>query len=245
MSIRPVPVRVVSQIQSGQYVEMRDLLGDNAAVGRHMDDIRTTMGANILQVSARPRVREVSSLQSWLCCFLTFLAVGTSDRVTRKRLAYTILVVRESLRHGGNGRLESDRLFRQQAALDHSLPWNIIHPGLQATTILAQRAQSGGSFCSLCQDCDHTTSQCALSQLQQQPVGGYPSRGPSSRLTSSRICHSWNDGACIHPGACNYRHVCLNCFEASHPAQDCHTPRQRARPVAGAARPHAAPPRSS
>ena len=117
---------------------MRDLLGDNAAVGRHMDDMRTTMGANILQISARPRVGEVSSLQSWLCCFMTFLAVGTSDRVTRERLAYAILVIRESLRHGGNGWMEYDRLFRQQAALDHTLPWNIIHPGLQATTILAQ-----------------------------------------------------------------------------------------------------------
>ena len=101
MSIRPVPVRVVSQIQSGQYVDMRDLLGDNAAVGRHMDDMRTTMGANILQISARPRVGEVSSLQSWLCCFMTFLAVGTSDRVSRERLAYAILVTGSRCVTGG------------------------------------------------------------------------------------------------------------------------------------------------
>ena len=96
MSLRPVPARLVNQIQTGQYVEMWDLLGDNAAVGHHLDDMRALTGASVLQVSSRPRVREVTSLHSWLCCFLTFL-VGTTDAVTRERLAYTILLIRESL----------------------------------------------------------------------------------------------------------------------------------------------------
>ena len=217
ISLRPVPARLVSQIQSGHYVEMRDLLGDNAAIGRQLEDIRTTMGANILQVSSRPRVRDVTSLESWLCCFLSFLAVGTADLVTRERLAYAILMIRESLQHGGSGWLQYDRLFRQQAAVDHTLPWNVINPGLQATTILAQRSAAGGQFCSLCQDCDHSTEQCALAQLQHQPVET-TGRGPTTRLSTSRICHSWNEGACTHPGTCNFRHVCLNCFQASHPA---------------------------
>ena len=199
--------------------------------------MRHAAGASVLQVSARPRVRENTSLQSWLCCFLTFLAVGTTDLVTRERLAYAILLVRESLRHGGSGWMDYDRLFRQQAAFDPSLSWNIIHPGLQATTILAQRAPSSGLFCTLCQDCDHVASQCALAQLQQQPVQVQATRGALPR-PSSRICHSWNDGACIHPGTCTYRHVCLNCFQASHPAYDCRAPRSRV--GRGASRPPAA-----
>ena len=64
MSLRPVPSRLVSQIQAGQFIEMRDLLGDNAAVGRHVEDIRSSMGASLVQVSARQRVREVTSLNS-------------------------------------------------------------------------------------------------------------------------------------------------------------------------------------
>ena len=52
VSHRPVPARLVSQIQSAHYVEMRDLLGDNTAIGRQLEDIRTTMGANVLQVSS-------------------------------------------------------------------------------------------------------------------------------------------------------------------------------------------------
>ena len=246
MSLRPVPTRLVSMIQNGRYVEMRDLLGDNAAVGRHMEDIRASVGASVLQMSTRPRVREVTSLQSWICCFLTYLAIGTADVVTRERLAYAVLLVRESLRHGGGGWLEYDRLFRQQAALDPNLQWNVIHPGLQATTILSQRSSVAGSFCTLCQDCDHTAAQCALSQLQQLPTRTLPSRAASSRPASVRICHSWNDGACIHPGTCNYRHICLNCHQASHPARDCHTPsRSRSGPLSARVPSSSAPPRSA
>ena len=245
ISLRPLPARLVSLIQSGRFVEMRDLLGDNAAVGGRMEEIRAAEGVSILQVAARPRVREVSSLPSWMCCFLSFLAVSTTDGVTRERLAYAILIIREYLRHGGSGWLEYDRLFRQQAALNPALRWDVIHPGLQATTIVAQRSGTGGMFCSLCQDCDHPVSQCALAQFQQLPTGGQQGRQAQPRQALPRICHSWNEGACTYPGRCTYRHVCLNCHQASHTARECRAP-SRARTASGTARPYpTAPSRSS
>ena len=67
-----------------------------------------------------------------MSCFLTYLAIGTSDPITQERLAYAVLIIREAMRHGGQGWLEYDRLFRQQAALNPTLPWNVIHPELQA-----------------------------------------------------------------------------------------------------------------
>ena len=70
------------------------------------------------------------------CCFLTYLAVGTSDQLMRDKMTYATLLICEALKHGGQGWLEYDKLFRQQAALNSGLPWNIIHPGLQASTIL-------------------------------------------------------------------------------------------------------------
>ena len=136
MSLRPILVHIVSLVQAGRYVEMHDLLGDNVAMRGHLDDIRETMGSSVLQVSSWAHVREVTTLPSRLCCFVSFLAVGTTDCVTWEGLAYATLLIRESLRHGGSGWLEYDRLFRQQAAIDPTLRWNLIHPGLQATTIL-------------------------------------------------------------------------------------------------------------
>ena len=226
-----VPERIVQQILAGRYVEMRDLLGDNMAVRRHFEDIQGSLGSNVVQIaSSRPRVREVSTIPSWVCCFLTFLAVGTSDPVVRERLAYAVLLVREAMRHGGQGWIEYDRLFRQQAAMNPSLPWNVLHAGLQASTILGGRSPGAGTFCTLCQECDHSNAQCALTQLQQQPVNN-PGRAPAR--WPGRICSSWNDGACIFPGACTYRHICSNCRLPGHPAKDC----RRARSSASSSRP--------
>ena len=107
-------------------------------------------------------MREVTTLESWICCFLSYLAVRTTDPITRDRLVYAVLLVRKSFRHEGYG-LEYDRLFWEQAAQSPSLPWNVIVPSLQATTILVQRS-GGGGFCLICQECDHTASACALAQ---------------------------------------------------------------------------------
>lgn len=84
---------------------------DNAAFGKHMEDTQASVGVSILHDGLN-QMRKVTSLPSWICCILTYLAVGTSDLVTRERLAYAILVVREVLRHGSMGWIEYDRLVR-------------------------------------------------------------------------------------------------------------------------------------
>ena len=49
-----------------------------------------------------------------------------------------------SLRHGNNGWLEYDRVFRRQLAINLLLAWNTIEPGLLG------QGPSAGVFCSLC-----------------------------------------------------------------------------------------------
>ena len=51
------------------------------------------MGVQLLLANTRPRVREITTLPSSICCFLTYLAVGTSDPVTRDKLAYAVLLI--------------------------------------------------------------------------------------------------------------------------------------------------------
>ena len=223
MSLHPVPARVVSLIQSGRFIEMRDLLTDNVTVRSHFEDMHGALGVQLLPVNTRPRVREITTLPSWICCFLTYLAVGTSDPTTRDRLAYAILLIREAMRHGGRGWMEYDRLFRQQAAIDPGLAWNTIHPGLQATTVLSQPPQGAGTFCSLCRECDHIAANCALAQFQH-PTTRATNAPNTSGSAQRRICSSWNDGSCTYPGSCSYQHICSNCFHSSHRNRDCRAP---------------------
>ena len=149
LSSDPIPAKVVHSIRSGRYVEMRDLLGDNMALTQHLESIHGYFPLHILPGASRPRLREVTTLPQWIYCFLAYLAVKTTDPLTRDQLAYVRLIVSQAQRHCGQGWLEYDCLFRRQSALDPSLPWNMIQPGLQATTILGQHPGMG-HFCTLC-----------------------------------------------------------------------------------------------
>ena len=213
LSSEPVPARLVQRIQGGHFVEMRDLLGDNIALTQHFE-LAANYFPTVLPSSERPRLREVSSLPSWVYCFLTYLAVLVQDQTVRDRLVYARLIVREALCHGGRGWLDYDRLFWQQAALDPSLHWGSLYPSLMASTVLSQRSGTG-SFCGLCQGCDHTSSDCAMTFLRHPVRQGPPSR-------STQICLSWNDGRCaVTPGPCFRLHVCATCGSPHHRANEC------------------------
>ena len=166
MSLSPVPARIVQQVRSGQLVDMRDLLGANAAVRQHFEGVHGALGFHVFPMYSRQKVWEVTALPSWITCFLTYLAVLIPDPVTCECLAYAILVVQEAMHHGGQDWLDYDWLFQQQAVIDSNLQWNLVHPGLQATTISSHRSGLD-TFYNLCQECDHTMQQCAMTQLQQ------------------------------------------------------------------------------
>jgi hypothetical protein len=216
----PFPRKLVDKVKSGQFVEMRELLADNISL---LNQLETIQGFPPLQVlgAARPRLREVTSLSTWCYCFLGYAAILTSDPTTRDQLAYTRLMIREALRHGGAGWLDYDRAFRQQAAADPSLRWNTLLPALQASTMLGLAPPGqGATFCTLCREVDHTRAQCALLCLHPPAARPLTTLPTTPRRKSDNVCISWNRGSCIFPGTCVYRHICATCH-LPHKARDC------------------------
>ena len=116
----PFPRKLVEKVRSGQFIEMRELLADNIGLIYQLESIQGCTPLHTLGPT-RPRLREVSSLPTWCYCFLGYMAILTSDPSTRDQLAYARLVIKEALRHGGQGWLDYDRAFRQQAAAEPSL----------------------------------------------------------------------------------------------------------------------------
>lgn len=229
----PFPQKLVDKIRSGMFVEMRDLLSDNIALLQQIDAFSAYGAVPSLPGVLKPRLREVASLPSWLYCFLAYIGIQSSDQATRDMLAYSRLIIREAQRLGGVGWLDYDRVFRQQAAIDRTLPWNTLHPGIQASTLVGY-AVGPRNFCRLCRGADHAAVDCALAYLQQQPPNrptmapassGPPAsfQGPPRRrrtVSSFNICSSWNQGRCIYPGTCTFRHVCSLCYQ-QHRALEC------------------------
>ena len=179
---------------------MRELLTDNISLVHQLESIQGFSPLNLLGAT-RPKLREITSLSTWIYCFLGYVAIRTSDPTARDQLAYARLIVREALHHGGAGWLDYDRDFSQQAAADPSLRWNTILPGLQASTMLGHGASQGAQFCTLCREVDHTRANCALLCLQSPTQR---TTAASTRRRSDNVSLSWNRCACIFPGICAY-----------------------------------------
>ena len=93
-----VLARLVRKIEKGEYVDMADLLRDNAEAERRRVDQELAPGE-----TRRPR-REVPDLLSWIRCFSSYAGIVARQQPgkTRELFAYMAMVVREA-RHCGGG----------------------------------------------------------------------------------------------------------------------------------------------
>ena len=135
---------------------------------------------------------------------------------------YARLIIRETQHHGGQGWLDHDRVFRQQAALDPSMRWNILQTAIQASTLFnpSVSTMAPGIFCSLCRGVDHTSAACALAYLQQPSsraaifvASNRPLPHPARKRATVALCIFWNRGKCLFPGTCTFRHVYSVCSQ--------------------------------
>ena len=185
----------MDRARSGQFVDMRGLLPDNVSLLQQLDTFGGHHAFQLLPGMLKPCLRDVTSLPSWIYCFLAYIAIQANDQGVRERRAYACLMVSEVWRHSGSIWLDYDRVFRQQAVLDPSLRWKI-----QATTLVGRTAGST-LLCGI--QTRLQGSACALSYLQP-PTGTSNAPGPSVWPPGPRaplrrrpeslanICVSWN-----------------------------------------------------
>ena len=218
-SFPPIPAKLVAKIKSLQFVELKELLPDNIAA--------LDQNASLARPHDQlPKQREVSSILTWVSAFTTYTAIVSEAHPSRTKelLAYMRLMVREARRSNNKGWLCYDRIFRQNAAANPSLSWANLDPSLHSSFCLG--SEPPPMVCSLCNELDHKTEDCALSvPAPNQP---FPPKTPPARATHSskqrparaKFCLSWNSGQCMLPGTCEYLHECHTCHE-DHRAKDC------------------------
>ena len=115
----PIPEKLVTKIQSEEYVELAELLPDNVEVLRKADTQPSAQG------QGQRQLRRVSNLSTWVQCFTTYAAIlaEAHPHRTRDLFAYLRLIVREAQRHKGDGWRAYDVLFRKLAATNRTLKW--------------------------------------------------------------------------------------------------------------------------
>ena len=224
-AIPPIPGKVVQNIMANEFIDLHELLPDNASLLEKLEGLLAAPG------SYRPRLWEVLSLLTWCTCILKLIAVQAKNRDKVKHIcAYACLVIQEARKHVWDGWSAYDRLFFQHAAANPDLPWATLDGTIHVATFLASR-MGIGTHCRLCADSDHLAHECTLAPIlnSTQPAHYAASQSshckpwldsPSNTSTCT-ICNSWNRGKCTYAAVCSYRHVCATCQEGHHQAKDC------------------------
>ena len=226
----PIPAKLVSRIEAGEYIDMTELLPDQ------LGTIRSPANDDSVR-AGRQRRRALSGILEWVQCFATYMAVYCRNQPHRIQdlLGYQTLIIEASLEYQGDGWLGYDRRFRQRAAANPALVWANIDTTLWN---LAFAGQASASRCRHCFCLSYTTDQCdwapepqplmaphmtSYQYLKQQQhfdpqplMASYQYQKPQQRLPP--ICKAWNNDP--HPHCpiphCTYRHICGHCFSDTH-----------------------------
>ena len=169
--------------------------------------------------TARPHLREITTLLEWIYSFLAYAAVRSSDPVARNLLTYARLILCEACRHSGSRWLEYDKVFRQLAAMDPTLLWNELSASLLALTVLSLQGNQGLFLLLVPESRPHRVTLLTLPLCPTIP--GAIARRTVRPKTLEHICISWNKGQCAFLGLCTFKHVCATCHRRGHRAWEC------------------------
>ena len=72
---------LLNRAHSGQFVDMRELLTDNVSLLQQLDTFGGHHAFPFLPGMLMPRLRDVTSLPSWIYCFLAYIAIQAQGRI--------------------------------------------------------------------------------------------------------------------------------------------------------------------
>ena len=200
----PVPLKLVNKIESGEFVDMDDLLPDKLGSTRpQMHDDQST--------TTKSRRRSVTNILEWIQCFSVYIAVITRKQPERIQdlLGYQSRILEAHLEYAGDYWLGYDRRFRLEAAASNNTNWSTIDTNLWS---IAFSGKAKSTRCKYCFCITHSSADCNWAP-DPQPTRPY---NPQQRARH-RICFKWNNvpGRCPVQG-CKFDHMCLLC--ANNPA---------------------------
>ena len=194
----PVPPKLVSQIVSGKFVELSELLSSNIVQTQSDSDPQLFFdGRLVLTSTPKKPKRRIEDIGSWLEAFSLYCLVLTSQFPHRWKdlQLYQLLILRTYRQFTGRVWLAYDRALREHAAATNLTDWLTLN--VQLFNFHAAGASVRGP--------DAVTS----------------SSEPRGAASSTVICRSWNRGQCVAPFAsCRFAHECQSCF-GPHRVKDC------------------------
>ena len=140
----PVPKKLVTRIQTGEYVDMAELLPDR--IGLNSSALFPNEKEEKLVKSRR---RQVSIITEWVQCYSIYVAVLAAKHPEKIQdlMGYQALIVEACAEYKNEAWLGYDRRFRQMASASPSTPWAKIDPTLWNMAFTGQAKAQRCKYC--------------------------------------------------------------------------------------------------
>ena len=124
----PVPYKLVSQITSGKFIDLAELLSDNLRDNEAEPQLLLDGRLVLTATSKRPK-RSIDDITSWSEAFSIYSLILASHYPSRWRdlTLYKLLILRTYRQFQGNAWLTYDRAFREHAAAARLTDWSSIN----------------------------------------------------------------------------------------------------------------------
>ena len=216
-NLPPVPKKLAERIWRNEYIEFELLLPTK------LGSPEPTLG-ELFTGGRRKERKSTMSIQEWVVCFNTYLAILTLKDPTRVKdlLAYSSLIVKASADFEGECWRNYDQFFRRQAAAEPARypQWGEIEPCMWTQHFGRAAARP---TCIVCgqrghENCARAGENSNTDLGKKQPYAR--SKPYPVQRTKAPICRRWNRGDICSASYCNYQHVCAECFK-DHRAKEC------------------------
>ena len=124
----PVPYKLVSQITSGKFIDLAELLSDNLRDNEAEPQLLLDGRLVLTTTSKRPR-RSIDDIMSWSEAFSIYSLILASHYPSwwRDLTLYKLLILCTYRQFQGNAWLRYDRAFREHAAAARLTDWSSIN----------------------------------------------------------------------------------------------------------------------
>ena len=199
----PISGKLVKKIESGQFINLGELLPDCLSTANAMGDTDTSR-------AHKPATRLISSIIEWIQSFGMYTAILSKSQPhwVADLLGYQTLKLQAYQEFRGDSWLRYDHTFRQKVATLRVAKWATIDTTLWSLGF-SGRGRSNSSS-------DH-----------DRDSGTPRSNNPGPRSPRHPLaCFKWNRGNCTFPN-CKFLHKCSYCVmdpgitDASHKATNC------------------------
>ena len=201
----PVPGKLIKKIESGQFIELAELLPDRLGFTAASDDDGPK--------ASKSKNKPIASIIEWIQCFGTYTAVLSKSQPHRVAdlLGYQTLILQAYMEFRGDRWLGYDRTFRLKAATQKDLKWATIDATLWSLAFSTQ----GADRCQHCFSLHHKSSECSWdTDFKPAALNHTPFTHPGQGVQrTSTVCFQWNrdpSPTCAFKN-CKFAHKCLYC----------------------------------